>query len=237
MSSLAWTTTHCCSVHQPTGGYKISAPHSMSTRHKGLHTGQEHGDISNSCSMKMESHNRWEVQNLSRFDKMDARSQSVQTDTQASRAPSRRSVCLSDKSSDARVCVMETRTRGNSNRRFQHPLGLSTELPVSSILPDTNVPKESNTGTGRLYSHCSSKEEPAIIPSTPVHAYQAPCAIASRLENPEASRDRQDSSLCCQKNIPVSCMENFRKSLQNKGFPESDKNFTILLEKQYNQAI
>ena len=159
---------HCSSVHQPAGRYKISAPHSISTRHMVLHTGQEHGGISNSCSRKMGgSHSRWEVQSLSQFYRMDAGSQSVQTDYQAYRAPSCRSVCLLDKSSDAKVCVLEARTRGNSNRCFRYPLRLSTELPVSSILPDTNVPKESNTGTGRLYSHCSSMEKTAMVSSAP----------------------------------------------------------------------
>ena len=109
-----------------------------------------------------------------RFDRMDVRSQSVQTDNEASKAHSCRYVCLSDESSDAGVCVMEARTRGNGNRCFQYPLGLSTELPVSSILPDTNVPEESNTGTGRLYSHCSSMEELAMISSVPIHAYRPP---------------------------------------------------------------
>ena len=66
---------------------------------------------------------------------------------------------------------MEARTRGNSNRCFQYPMRLSTELPVSSILPNTNVPKESNMGTGRLYSHCSSMKELAMVSSALVHAY------------------------------------------------------------------
>ena len=56
---------HCSSVHQPAGRYKISTPHSTGTRHMVLRLREEHGDISNSCSMKMESHSRWEVQNLS----------------------------------------------------------------------------------------------------------------------------------------------------------------------------
>ena len=154
---------------------------------------QEHGDISNSCSRKIESHSRWKVQNLSRFDRMDAGSQSVQTDNQTSGTPSCGSVCLSGKSLDTRVCVMEARTRGNSTRCFQYPLGLSTELPVSSFLPDTNVAKESNAGAGRLHSHCSSMEEPAMVSSTPIHAYRVSSAIASGSENPEAPRDRQDS--------------------------------------------
>ena len=72
---------------------------------------------------------------------------------------------------------MKARTRDNSNRCFQYPLGLSTELPVFSILPDTNVPKESNTGTGRLHSHCSSTEELAMVASTPVHAYRSPLLL------------------------------------------------------------
>ena len=136
---------------------------------------------------------------------------------------------------------MKTRTRGNSSRRFQYPLGLSTELPVSSTMPDTNVLKEGNTGTGRLYSHCSSMEEPAMVFSTSVHAYRAPSSIASGSENPEASRNRQASSPLLPAKIPVSCMENFRKSLQNKGFPE--KMSKILLSswrnntaKQYESA-
>ena len=221
--------------------HKISTRHSISTRHMVLRTGQEHGDISNSCSWKMESLSRWNVRNLSQFDRMDARSQSVQTDNQASGTPSCGSVFLSDKSSDAGVCVMEARTRGNSNRHFQYPLGLSTELPVSSILPDFNVPYESNAGAGRLHSYCSSMEEPAMVSSTPTHAYRAPSAIASGSENPEAPRDRQDSSPLFPEEIPVSCMENFRKNLQNKGFPE--KVSRILLSswrsntaKQYESA-
>ena len=135
---------------------------------------------------------------------MDARSQSVQTDNQTSGTPSCGSVCISGKSSDARVCVMEARTRGNSNRCFQYRLGLSTELPVSSFLPDTNVPRESNAGAGRLHSHCSSMEEPAMVSSTSIHAYRVPSAIASGSENPEAPRDRQDSSPLLREEIPVS---------------------------------
>ena len=196
--------SHCSSLHQLAGRYKISTPHSIDTRHMVLRSRQEHGDISNSCSRKMESHSRWKVQNLSRFDSMDARSQSVQRDNQTSGTPSCGSVCLSGKSSDTRVCVMEARTRGNSNRCFQYPLGLSTELPVSSFLPDTNVPKESNAGAGRPYSHCSSMEELAMKSSTPIHAYRVSSVIASGSENPEALRDRQDSPLLLPKEIPVS---------------------------------
>ena len=159
-----------------------------------------------------------------------ARSQSVQTDNQTSGTLGCGSVCLSGKSSGARVRVMEVRTRGNSNRCFQYPLGLSTELFVSSFLPDTNVPKESNAGAGRLHSHCSSMEEPAMVSSTPIHAYRASPAIASGSENPEASRDRQDSSPLLPEEIPVSCMENFWKSLQNEGFPEKCKKFYYLPE-------
>ena len=172
---------------------------------------------------------------------MDARSQSVQTGNQTSGTPSCGSVCLLGKSSDARDCVMETRTRGNSNRCFQYPLGLPTELPVSSVLPDTNVPKESNAGAGRLHSHCFSMEEPAMVSSTPIHAHRTSSAIASGSENPEASRDRQDSPSLLPEEIPVSCMENSQKSLQNKGF--SEKVPKILLSswrgntaKQYESA-
>ena len=189
----------------------------------------------------MESHSRWKVQNLSRFDRMDAGSQSVKTGNQTSGTPSCGSVCFSGKSSDSRVCIMEARTRGSSNRCFQYPLGLSTELPVSSFLPDTNVPKESNAGAGRLHSHCSSMEKPAMVSSTPIHAYRASSAIASGSENPEAPRDRQDSPPLLPEEIPVSCMENFWKSLQNEGFPE--KVSKILLSywrsstaKQYESA-
>ena len=177
------------SIHQPVGRYKISTPHNIGTRHVVLCSRQEHGDISNSCSREMELHSRWKVQNLSRFDRMDARSQSVQTGNQTSGTPSYGSVCLPGKSSDARICVMETRTRGSSNRCFQYPLVLPTELPVSSVLPDANVPEESNAGAGRLHSHCSSMEELAIVSSTPIHAHRMFSAIASGSENPEASRD------------------------------------------------
>ena len=55
---------HCSSLHQSAGRYKISTPHSIGTRHMVLRSRQEHGDISNSCSRKMESHSRWKVQNL-----------------------------------------------------------------------------------------------------------------------------------------------------------------------------
>ena len=98
---------------------------------------------------------------------------------------------------------MVARTRGNSNICSQYPLGLSTELPVSSFSPDTNVPKKSNAGTGRLHSHCSRMEEPAMVSSTPIHAYRASSAIASGSENPEAPRDRQDLSPLLPEEIPV----------------------------------
>ena len=98
------------------------------------------------------------------------------------------------------------------------------DFPLSYLFPPfcliKNVPKESNAGAGRLHSHCSSMEELAMVFSTPIHAYRASSAIASGSENPEAPRDRQDSSPLLPEEIPVSCMENFRKSLQNKGFPE-----------------
>ena len=229
------------SIHQPVGRYKISTPHCIGSRHMVLRSRQEHGDISNSCSREMELHSRWKVQNLSRFDRMDARSQSVQTGNQTSGTPSGGSVCLSGKSSDARVCVMEARTRGNSNRCFQYPMGLSTELPVSSVLPDTNVPKKSNAGAGRLHSHCSSMEEPALVSSTPIHAHRTSSTIASGSENPEAPRDRQHSPSLLPEEVLVSCMENFQESLQSKGFLE--KVSKILLSswrgstaKQYESA-
>ena len=103
------------------------------------------------------------------------------------------------------------------------------------------MPKESNAGAGRLHSHCSSMEEPTMVSSTPIHAYRASSAIASGSENPEAPRDRQDSPPLLPEEIPVSCMENFWKSLQKEGFWE--KVSKILLSswrsntaKQYESA-
>ena len=168
---------HGSSIHQPVGRYKISTPHGIGTRHMVLCSRQEHGDISNSCSREMELHSRWKVQNLSRFDRMDARSQSVQTGNQTSGTLSGGSVCLSGKSSDARVCVMEARTR-------------------------------------------ASMEEPAMVSITPIHAHRTSSALASGSENPEAPKDRQDSPSLLPEEVPVSCMENFQKSLKRKGFPE-----------------
>ena len=43
---------HCSSAHQMAGRYKISAPHSITTRHMVLRTRREHDDISNSCAGK-----------------------------------------------------------------------------------------------------------------------------------------------------------------------------------------
>ena len=136
---------------------------------------------------------------------------------------------------------MEARTRGNSNRCFQYPLGLSTELPVSSLLPDTNVPKVSHAGAGRLHSHCSIMEEPALVSSTPICAHRTSSAIASGSENPEAPRDRQDSPFLLPEEVPVSCMENFWKGLQNKGFLEKVSKFLLSswrgnTAKQYESA-
>ena len=102
---------------------------------------------------------------------------------------------------------MEARTRGNSNRCFQYPLGLSTELSVSSFWPDTIVPKEGNAGAGRLLCHCFNREELAMVSGTPIHAYRASSAIVSGSENPEAPRDRRGSSPFLPEKIPVSCLE------------------------------
>ena len=124
---------------------------------------------------------------------------------------------------------MEARTGGNSNRCFRYPLRLSTKLPASSFLPDTNVPV-SNDGAGRLHSHCFSMEEPAMVSSTPVHAYRASSAIASGSENPEAPRDRQDSS-------PLLPDEFQEKLAKQRLFVKSVKKFIILLGKQNSQAI
>ena len=56
------------------GRYKISAPHSIGTRHSALSSRQEHDYISNSSSRKMKSHSRGRVQDVSRFDRIDDRS-------------------------------------------------------------------------------------------------------------------------------------------------------------------
>ena len=188
-----------------------------------LRSRQEHGDISNSCSRKMESHSRWKVQNLSRFDRMDARSQSVQTDNQTSGTPRCGSVCLSGKSSDTRACVMEARTRGNSNRCFQYPLGLSTELPVSSFLPDTNVPKESNVG--RLHSHCSSMEEPAMVSSTHIHVYRAPLLLPQGCRILKFPGTDKIHCLCCQKKFQLAAWKISGKACKTKAFQKKCQKF------------
>ena len=69
------------------------------------------------------------------------------------------------------------------------------------------MPKEGNAGAGRLFSHCSSREELAMVSSTPIHAYRVSSAISSGSENPEAPRDRQDSSPLLPEKIPVGCLE------------------------------
>ena len=153
--------------------------------------------------------------------------------------PSCRSVCLLDKSSDAGICVMEARTRGNSNRCFQYPLGLSTELPVSSILPDTNVPKESNTGTGRLYSHCSSMKEPVMVSSASVYAYRAPSQCQRILKLPGTDKIHP---LCCQKKFQVAAWKTSGKAYKTKVFQKKCQKFFCLLgeatqpAKQYESA-
>ena len=68
-------------------------------------------------------------------------------------------------------------------------------------------------------------EELAMVYSTPIHYYRAFSAIASGLENPEAPRDRQDSSPLLPEEIPVGCMEIFRKSLQRKAFGKKCQKF------------
>ena len=78
---------HCISMHYSAGRYRISTPHSIGTRHMALCSRQEHGDISNSCSRKMESHCRRRVQDLSRLNRMDDRSQSVKQITKHLRFP------------------------------------------------------------------------------------------------------------------------------------------------------
>ena len=190
-----------------------------------LRSRQEHGDISNSYSREMELHSRWKVQRLSQFDRMDAGSQSVQTGNQTSGTPSWGSVCFSGKSSDARVCVMEARTRGNSNRCFQYPLGLSTEVPVSSFLPDTNVPKESNTGAGRLHSHCSSMEEPAMVSSTPIHACRASSVIASGQRILKLPGTDTIHPLCCQKKFQLAAWKISGKACKTKVFQRKCQKF------------
>ena len=126
---------------------------------------------------------------------------------------------------------MQARTRGNSNRCFQYPLGLSAELPVSSFLPDTNVPKESNAGAGRLHSHCSSMEEPAMVSSTPILSFRGSSAIASMSENPEAPRDRQDSTPCCQKNFKLAAWKISGKACKTKAFRRKCQKFYYPPEK------
>ena len=151
----------------------------------------------------MESHSRGRVQGLSRFDRIDDRPLSVQQITKHLGFP----VVDLFASQINHQTPEFVSWRGNSNRCFQYPVGPSTELSVSSFWSDTNVPKEGNAGAGRLLSHCSSREELAMVSSTPIHAYRASSAMASGSENPEAPRTGRIHPLCCQKKIPVSCLE------------------------------
>ena len=64
-----------------------------------------------------------------------------------------------------------------------------------------------------------------MVSSTPIHAYQAPSAIASGLEKPETPRDRQDSSPLLPEEIPVSCMEISGKACKTKAFQKKCQKF------------
>ena len=110
---------------------------------------------------------------------------------------------------DLLLIWMNTFQHGFCFPRASYPI-----LPIMLIISQG----ECNTGTG-VYSDSSSMEEPAEVSNTPVHAYPAPSTIFSGLENPEAPKDRQDSSPLLPEEISISCIKISGK-LTKQGFLE-----------------
>ena len=160
----------CSSVHHLAGRCRISTPHSIGTRHMALCSRQEHGDISNSCSRKMKSHSRGRVQDLLQFNRIDDRSQSVKRITKHLGFPVVDLFASQISHQTPEFVSWKPEPGAIATDAFNTPLRLSTELSVSSFWPDTNVHKEGNAGAGRLLSHCSSREELAMVSSIPIHA-------------------------------------------------------------------
>ena len=182
-------------------------------------------------SWNMESHSRWKVKNLSRFNRewmLDHYLGLPVVDLFASRVNHQIPEFVSWRPEPGAIAT--------------DAFNIPWDFPLSYLLPPFCLIPMCLRKVMQEQVDCiliaPVWRSPAMVSSTPIHAYRVSSAIASGSENPKASRDRQDSSPLLPEEIPVSCTENFRKSLQNKSLSgKSVKNSFILLEKQHSQAI
>ena len=120
---------------------------------------------------------------------------------------------------------MDARTRGNSNRCFQYPLGLSTELPVSSIF---------------LVQVCLRKviqEQVDCILIAPVWRSQPwyPALLSVLIEPPvlllqgrrilKLSGTDKIHPLCCQKKFQLAAWKIPGKAFKTKAFQKKCQKF------------
>ena len=215
---------HCSSAHQMAGRYKILVPHSISTRHMVLRTGQEHGDISNSCAGKWNRiadgksrifHDsiEWALDhNL--FKQITKHIGLPVVDLFASRINHQMPEFVSWRPEPGAIAT------DAFNIPWDFPL--SYRFPPFFLIP--------------MCLRKVIQEQVDCIHIAPVWRSQPWYPAGS--ENPEPSKDRQDSSpLLPKKKFQLAAWKISGKAYKTKAFKKKCQKFFILLEKQHSQAI
>ena len=87
------------------------------------------------------------------------------------------------------------------------------------------MPKESNAGAGRLHSHCSSMEEPAMVSSTTNHAYRASLLLPQDWRILKLPGTDKIHPLCCQKKFQSAAWKISGKACKTKAFQKKCQKF------------
>ena len=129
---------------------------------------------------------------------------------------------------------MATRAECSGNRCIQsdNNMELPSELPSSSIQPDSSVPQKDTERSSKLHCLCTSLEKQTLASNSSVNVVTPAFTVTSILISSSTPRNKQNSHLQYPKVFQTSCMENFRQRLQGQGFPQEVSDILLSLRRK-----
>ena len=212
-------------AYQQDGGHQITITNTNDEIPLGILLDEEDTPHSRISPGKQEQDSRCPVTTIQRLEQLETRSTTVHGTQQSVGTTGNGFVCRQTECPDHKILQLETRPAGSRYRRF--PLAVEREvLCISSVLPDRQMPYESEEGTDRVGLDRSSMAGPTLVSNTPEHVDRRTDPLTSAQEHliiPKGGGTPNDP----EQQPPLSGMASFREANKNAGLSEKASQLLI----------
>ena len=211
-------------AYQQDGGHQITITNTNDKIPLGILLDEEDTPHSRISPRKQEQDSRCPVTTIRRLEQLETRSTTVHCTQQSMGTTGNRFVCRQTECPDHKILQLETRPAGSRYRRF--PLAVKQEvLCISSVLPDRQMPYESQEGTDRSGLDRSSMAGPTLVSNTPEHVDRRTDPHTSAQEHliPNGGGTPNDP----EQQPPLSGMASVREANKNAGLSEKASQLLI----------